>query len=99
MEREGAIFDVVVAPNSRLPLRFSAKMTKIVEGKLVETEVEGDYEGTMTWTFEPTDGKTKVTVRWNVQPKRLLRFLSYFVDLRKGARVGSSTSILVLRKR
>jgi len=28
--------------------------------------------GTGTWTFEPTDGKTKLRFRWNVRPKRPL---------------------------
>jgi len=82
IDREGAIIDVTV--HCRGTPRFSAKITKIVEGKLIEIENEGDFVGTMTWTFEPTDGKTRVQSRWNVRPKRLLFVLvSHFMDIGK----------------
>jgi hypothetical protein len=82
IDREGAIFDITVH-GSRTP-RFSAKITKIVEGKLIEVEFGGDFVGTGTWTFEPTDGKTRVQYRWNVRPKRLSFVLaSPFVDIGK----------------
>lgn len=80
--QEGAIFDVTVH-RTGTP-RFSFKTTKITEGKLIEGEVEGDFIGTMTWTFELTDGKTRIRVRWNVRPKRLSFILfSPFVNMGK----------------
>jgi len=82
VDREGAIFDVTI--HGRWTPRWTAKITKIVEGRLIEVEQEGDFAGTGTWTFEPTDGKTKVRFRWNVRPKRLLFVLvSPFVNIGK----------------
>jgi hypothetical protein len=82
MDQEGAVFDITV--HGKHTPRFSARITKIVEGKLIETEVEGDFAGTGTWTFEPTDGKTKVRFRWNLRPKRLSFVLvSPFIDMGK----------------
>jgi len=81
-DREGAIFDITIP--GRHAARFSAKITKIVEGKLIEAEEEGDFVGTGTWIFEPIDGKTKVRFRWNVRPKKLSFVLaSPFVDMGK----------------
>jgi len=84
-DREGAIFDITVhGKNRSLDTRFSGKITKIVEAKLVQLKFEGDFVGTGEYTFEPTDGKTKVQYRWNVRPKRLsFVLLSPFVDMGK----------------
>src|SRR3972149_11247776 len=80
--RQGAIFDITVH-RSGTP-KFSSKIMKLVEGKLIEVEHEGDFAGTGTWTFEPKDGKTKVRFRWNVRPKRLLFVLvSPFINMGK----------------
>ena len=80
--REGAIVDITVH-SSGTP-KFSAKMTKIVEAKSIEMEYAGDLVGTGKWTFEPTDGKTKVQKRVNYRVKRLsFVLLSPFVDMRK----------------
>jgi hypothetical protein len=82
MDQEGAIFDITV--HGKHTPRFSVTITKIVEGKLIETKVEGDFAGTGTWTFEPADGKTKVRFRWNLRPKRLSFVLvSPFIDMGK----------------
>jgi hypothetical protein len=82
IDREGAIFDVTV--HSRGTPKFSAKMTKIVEAKLVESEYAGDLVGTVKLTFEPTDGKTKVQHRINVRTNRLLfSLVSPFMDIGK----------------
>jgi len=82
IDREGATYDITL--HGRRTTRFSAKITKILEGKLIEVEYEGDFAGTGTWTSEPTDGKTKVRFRWNVSPKRLLYVLvSPFIDMKK----------------
>jgi len=82
IDREGAIFDITIH-RSGTP-RFSGKTTKIVEGKLIEVEFEGDFVGTGAWTFEPTDGKTRVQYRWTVKPKRLsFILLSPFINMGK----------------
>ena len=80
--REGAIYDGTV--HIRGTPKGSLKITKIVEGKLIEFEEEGDFVGTGIWTFEPTNGKTKIGYRWSGRPKRLLiRLLSPFINIRK----------------
>jgi len=82
IDHEGAVFDITI--RRRATLRFSGKITKIVEGKLVELEFGGDFVGTGAWMFEPIDGKTKVQYRWNVKPKRLsFVLLSPFMDIGK----------------
>jgi uncharacterized protein YndB with AHSA1/START domain len=80
--REGAIFDVTVH-TSGTP-KFSEKVTKIVEAKSIEVAIVGDFVGTGEWTFEPTDGKTKLQFRFNARPKRLsFVLLSPFVNIGK----------------
>jgi len=82
INREGAIFDITIP--GKHTARFSARITKIVEGKLIEVEFTGDFTGTGTWTFEPTDGKTRLQYRWNVRPKKLSFVLvSPFIDMGK----------------
>ena len=83
IDREGAIVDIT-AHGSGATAKMTAKITKIVEAKSIEEEYAGDYAGTGKWTFEPTDGKTKVQFRWNVRTNRLLFSLcSPFVDFGK----------------
>jgi hypothetical protein len=56
----------------------------MVEAQLIDVEIMGDIAGAGKWTFEPTDGKTKVKFEWDVKPQRLLCvFLSLFVDMGK----------------
>ena len=62
IDHEGAVYEATISPTSRMNAKFSAKMTKIVEGKLIEEEVAGSFIGTASWTFEPKDGKTKAAV-------------------------------------
>ena len=85
IDHEGAIVGITIRTElERGTPRFSYKLTKIVEAKSIELEIAGDIEGTGEWTFEPTDGKTKVQFRWNVKPKRLLYvLLSPFVNMAK----------------
>jgi hypothetical protein len=82
IDREGAVFDITV--HGKHATRFSGKITKLVEAKSIEVEFVGDFVGTGEWTFEPTDGKTRVQYRWNVRPKRLsFVLLSPFIDMGK----------------
>ena len=84
IDREGAVYDATISPTSRMNVKFSAKVTKIVEAKLIEEEIAGDFVGTGGWTFEPTDGKTKVQVRFNVKTNGLsFSLVSPFVDFGK----------------
>jgi uncharacterized protein YndB with AHSA1/START domain len=90
IDREGAIFDTTIH-TSGTP-KFSCKMTKVVEAKSIEVEYAGDFVGTGTWTFEPTDGKTKAQFRFNARTNRLLfSFASPFVNI--GKRHSSSMQI------
>ncbi len=80
--REGAIYDGL--RHTRGTPRGSLRITKIVEGKLIEFEEEGDFVGTGIWTFESANGKTEIGYRWSGTPKRLLiRLLSPFIDIKK----------------
>ena len=60
IDREGAIVDVTINPKSRINSTVSEKWTKLAEAKSIEEEIAGDFVGTAKWTFEPTNGKTKV---------------------------------------
>ena len=78
----GAIFDMTVHRTGKP--RLSGKVTEIVEGRLIKTELSGDFEGTGEWTFEPMKGKTRLQYRWTVKPKKpLFRLISPFMDLGK----------------
>lgn len=82
-DREGAVFDITVH-SGKATAKFSGKITKIVEAKLIQLEFVGDFVGTGEWKFEPTDGKTRMQFRWNVRPARLsFRLLSPFIDMGK----------------
>ena len=85
IDREGVIVDITIhSERARGTPKFSYKLTKSVEAKSIEVEIAADIAGTGGWTFEPTDGKTKVQFRWNVRLKRLLYvLLSPFVDMGK----------------
>jgi uncharacterized protein YndB with AHSA1/START domain len=81
--REGTISDLT-AHGHGMPAKFSCKMTKIVKAKSIEMDYAGDFVGTGKWTFEPTDGKTKVQYRFNVRTNRLLfSLVSPFVNVGK----------------
>jgi ribosome-associated toxin RatA of RatAB toxin-antitoxin module len=83
VDREGAICDLTTHSKG-MTAKFSCKITRILEAKSIEMEYSGDFVGTGKWTFESTDGKTKVQFRWNNRPNRLLFVLfSPFVNLGK----------------
>jgi uncharacterized protein YndB with AHSA1/START domain len=82
IDHEGAIVDITIH-RSGTP-KFSYTLTKIVEAKSIEMTVAGDFVGTAKWTFEPTDGKTKVQFQFNVRTNRLLfSLVSPFVNIEK----------------
>ena len=84
IDHEGALFDLAVH-NKGLTSKLSAKITKIVEAKSIEVEYTGDFIATEKYTFEPTDGKTKVQLRFNGRTNSLLISLfSPFINLEKG---------------
>jgi hypothetical protein len=84
IDHEGAIYDATINPTSRMKAKFSAKLTKIVEAKLIEEEVAGDFVGTGSWTFELIDGKTKATHRFNAKTNNpLMSLFSPFVNFEK----------------
>jgi cytochrome c oxidase assembly protein Cox11 len=65
-------------------LRFSWTVTKMMEGKSIEVEYNGDFKATGEWVFEPVDGKTKVKYIWIGQPRILLLSLAFYVlDMKK----------------
>jgi hypothetical protein len=85
IDHEGAIVDITLHLGNGVTSKMTAKITKIVEAKLIEEEIAGGSVGTGTWTFEPTDGKTKVQYRSNSRTNSLLATLvSPFVDFGKG---------------
>jgi ribosome-associated toxin RatA of RatAB toxin-antitoxin module len=80
---EGAICDMT-AHNHGMSSKFSAKITKLEEGKSIEMELTGALVGNEKWTFDPFDGKTKVQVHLNAETNSLLVSLfSPFVNFEK----------------
>lgn len=82
---EGAVFDIIAHPNSRLNAKFSCRAIKVVEARSVDLDIfAGDCIGSGHWIFEEIDGKTKVKIRFNVKTNNpLMSLLSPFVDLAK----------------
>ena len=79
IDHEGAIGDMISKG-----AKCSYKVKKIEGAMSIEMEIEGDLVGTGTWTFELTDGKTKVKYRSNVRTnKALFSLVSPFVNFRK----------------
>jgi hypothetical protein len=68
---EGAICDVTARARG-VTSRVSDRMIRIVESRSIEYEETGDFVGSGKWTFEPTDGKTKLQFRRSVRINRLL---------------------------
>ena len=84
IDHEGAVYDATINPTSRMNAKFSAKITKIVEGKLIEEEVSGSFVGTAFWTFEQINGKTKAVHGFNAKTNGVVYSLfSPFVDYKK----------------
>jgi uncharacterized protein YndB with AHSA1/START domain len=79
IDHEGAMGDMISKG-----AKCSFKVTKIEEAESIEMDISGDLMGTGTWTFEPTDGKTKVKYRSNVRTnKALFSLVSPFVNFGK----------------
>ena len=87
IDHEGAVYEATISPTSRMNVKFSAKMTKIVEGRLIEEEVSGCFIGTASWTFEPVDGKTKAQHRFNARTNGVVySIFAPFVNYEKNHR-------------
>jgi hypothetical protein len=84
IDREGAIVDAILNPTSRMKIKFSSKVTKIIAPRLIELEYAGSFIGTGKWIFEALNGKTKVQQRQNIRRNNLLLSLTApFVDHKK----------------
>jgi uncharacterized protein YndB with AHSA1/START domain len=84
IDREGAIFDAIINPTSRMNAKFSAKVTKIVKGKLLEDDISGCFIGKGKWTFEPTNGKTKMQFHMNARTNGIIyTIFAPFVNYKK----------------
>ena len=84
LDHEGATFDLAVH-NGRMTSKLSAKITKLVEPKSIEVAYSGDIMANEEYTFEPTDGKTNVNLRFSGKTNSaLISFLSLFVNIGKG---------------
>lgn len=80
---EGAVVDIAIHRTGNV--KFSYKITKLVEGKLINMDISGDFVGTGSCTFEPEGDKTKMQFRWNVKIAKLgFVILSPFVSIAKG---------------
>jgi len=83
IDQVGAIVDIAIHRTGNA--KFSYKMTKLDEGKSIEMEIAGDFTGTGSITFEPTDEKTKMQFRWDVKISKLgFVILSPLVNIGKG---------------
>jgi hypothetical protein len=80
IDQEGATGDMISKG-----AKCTFKVTKLLEAKSIEMDYAGDLVGTGTWTFEPTDGKTKVRYHSKVKTNKLLfSIVSPFVNFGKG---------------
>jgi hypothetical protein len=80
---EGSLIDVVIREKG-LTTKFSIKVTKLVEAKLIEEEYAGDFVGKGGWAFEPADGKTNVQFIFRAKSNKLLfTLVSPFMNLEK----------------
>ena len=87
IDHEGAVYEATISPTSRMNVKFSAKMTKIVEGKLIEEAVSGCFIGTASWKFEPVDGKTKAQHKFNARTNGVVySIFAPFVNYEKNHR-------------
>ena len=81
---EGGIFDAIIHPESRLKVKVSCKITKMVEPKSILIEYTGDFIGTGEYTCEPVNEKTKLKFRFNVKTNNpLATIIAPFVNLAK----------------
>jgi uncharacterized protein YndB with AHSA1/START domain len=83
VNQPGAIIDITI--HSTVTSTFAERFTDITPDQSIHVELfDGDFLGQSEWTFEPIDGKTKVTYRWNVASNRFLfTILSPFVNIGK----------------
>jgi hypothetical protein len=83
MDCEGAICDIT-AHSHGMTTKFSVKIIKMEEAKLIELQLSGDFVGIETWTFEPEGKKTNVKLHWKGATNRaLFSLLSPFVSLKE----------------
>jgi len=59
IEYEDAIYDATIYLTGRMNAKFSAKMTKLMEAKLIQEMITGCFVGSASSTFEPIDEKMK----------------------------------------
>jgi hypothetical protein len=88
INHEGAVFDATINPTSRMNAKFSAKVTKIVEGALIEDDITGCFLGTGKWTFDPAEnGKKKAQFRINARTNGIIySIFAPFVSYEKNQR-------------
>ena len=64
--------------------KFTVKLITIIKPKLIELELDGDFLGKETWTFEPLEEKTKAKLHWvGKTNKAIFSLFSPFVDIGK----------------
>ena len=84
IDSEGDIFDAIIHPKSRLRVKVSCTITKMVEARSIALDYAGDFVGTGEYTFEPVNKGTKLKFRFNVKTRNpLATLLSPFVNLAK----------------
>jgi hypothetical protein len=87
----GDVYDITVNSKGRVDRRAGSAVLRyrIVEsepaGRSVSECVGGDFRGRMETTLEPVDaGRTRIRVRWQMDPHGLMRLFARFVDLTSG---------------
>jgi hypothetical protein len=85
VDHEGAVFELIVLPKSRIAsFKVSVKVVKLVEANSIKLDFSGSLVGTEEYTFEPTDGKTKLQIHLNAKSNKLsLSLASPLVNLGK----------------
>lgn len=73
----GMLLDNTVRVRGRFPIRFVTRTVEVRANEAIRVEyVDGSFRGEALWTFEETDGNTRLTNRWQVAPAGMLRYLA-----------------------
>lgn len=78
----GALVESTV--QSRWPVNYTTETVEVDAGERIRVKyVGGSFCGFADWTFQDTEGKTKIGCHWQTDPMGSLRFLARFLPVAK----------------
>jgi len=80
----GAVVDYTVGVHGKWPIRFATKTIAARRAESIRVAyVEGAFRGEVVWSFEPAEGGTRLSYRWQVRPTGVLRLLAPLLPIEK----------------